>query len=523
MTAIRQSESTSNPRRPGHFYTVVLATALALLAVSFTALIVVGALRNSAANRVSDAAFAQDRLNYVVYVANKYDPENPRVVAELGKGVNDLQGALLRLEEQHATGAEHSAVPTAFGRLAQWSQRLAEASTTLEKERAGIGVATSSDQLSDAIQQDVISVTESLGRLQTAFMILVPVALLALAGSVYLVLLLYLSIRATLRWNRDVIASLSEGAEEMPTVTIPAEWIFPGARVLVTQSASIGADLTERVREQRSLAERNDKLSRELTNTVDELVASRTEFQRSAQMAAVGKVAGAVSHEINNPVTGVLGYLAFIRKRSTNEEVIKYTDKAYNEVQRIGRIAKSLLAFSRHSSSGRPSPFDVGPAVANVVTLVESQMHEAQVEVSLQPSEEIPPVMGLVNEFQQALLNLLLNARDAVKSGGDRRITVSVEQSEDAVSVRVTDTGPGVAADVRGRIFEPFFTTKSAGEGSGLGLSVATELMERMGGSVRLEPDYGPGAQFVLTLPTVDAAVRLAKIDSTPDAVSEVA
>jgi signal transduction histidine kinase len=116
---------------------------------------------------------------------------------------------------------------------------------------------------------------------------------------------------------------------------------------------------------------------------VDELRASREEFARSAQLAAIGRLAGSVSHEINNPVTGVMGYIAYARKHVDDPTVLMYLAKAAREIERIGRIATSLLVFSRHNPRNEPLPFDLSLAVDNVVTLARPQMDDASIRVDV--------------------------------------------------------------------------------------------------------------------------------------------
>jgi C4-dicarboxylate-specific signal transduction histidine kinase len=292
--------------------------------------------------------------------------------------------------------------------------------------------------------------------------------------------------------------------EDVSTKSVPIRKLFPGAELLAAQSAIISHELTRQVAEQRALVRRNKKLARQLKASIDEMNESRDQFLRNARLAAVGNIAGSVSHEINNPVTGVMGYLAFVRKRNKDEALSIYLDKAIREVERIGRIAKSLLVFSRRSTQPALTPFDIKPSIENVHTLVGISLHEADVALTVRVPENLPLVNGRVDEFQQCLLNLLLNARDAVKDCTEKTVTLSVKKEKDKIHVIVSDTGTGVSPAAQEHLFQPFFTTKAAGQGSGLGLTVTQELMRHMGGSVTFDSHYSPGARFVLTLPVFE-------------------
>jgi len=328
----------------------------------------------------------------------------------------------------------------------------------------------------------------------------------ALVGVSYLSMLILAAVNGVLRWNADVIRQAQDISvrTDVSVKSVPYTKLFPGAELLAAQSALISGEFTRQVKEQRALVTSNRKLAKKLSATIKEMDASRDEFRRGARLAAVGNIAGSVSHEINNPVTGVMGYLAFVRKRNRDESLKIYLDKAMREVERIGRIAKSLLVFSRRSAQPVLTPFDIGPSIDNVKTLVEIPLHEASVSLSVHVPTGLPPVRGRVDEFQQCLLNLLLNARDAVKDSPQKLITVRVKKKLGEIHVVVTDSGTGVSEKAQEHLFEPFFTTKTAGQGSGLGLTVTHELMQRMGGNVVFDASHSPGARFVLTLPIFD-------------------
>jgi signal transduction histidine kinase len=328
---------------------------------------------------------------------------------------------------------------------------------------------------------------------------------------VYLVALLFIAIRSNLRWNALVLDALDRGEAAVPTSRLKTTRFFPGADQMAMQTAELSGRMAD-------LVEEKADLSLTLQQSVDELRASREEFARSAQLAAIGKLAGSVSHEINNPVTGVMGYIAYARKHVEDPTVLMYLEKATREIERIGRIAKSLLVFSRHNPRNEPLPFDVTLAIDNVVALAGPQMDDASTQVDVASEGKAIEALGHIDAFQQALLNLLLNARYAMLESERRVITIDVVYGAESIEVQVIDTGPGVLPEARQGLFEPFVTTKPAGEGSGLGLAVSREIMLRMGGKSEFDPTYGPGAKFVLTIPVAPGA-RAAERPPAPSSV----
>lgn len=319
----------------------------------------------------------------------------------------------------------------------------------------------------------------------------------------YLLTLMRTTIAKISAFTSQIITKLNEGT----TLDTPAKQVItdskllPGADLLVGETVKLAEMYRGALTKERKLFEEQKILSEKFEATNIELIAAREETFRTAQLSAIGKVAGSVSHEINNPITGILGYIAYVRKKSTDPELVKYLEKAQKEVERIGRIAKSLLVFSRHNVAMPSSKFDLASSVENVAVLAGPQLHDSLVEIDVAHMADLPAVLGRVDEFQQCLLNLVLNARDALKKCTERKIWISARVNGEMIELLVTDSGSGVPESFREHLFQAFRTTKPAGEGSGLGLSVCRELMARMGGSAEFDSSYGPGARFILALP----------------------
>jgi signal transduction histidine kinase len=491
--------------RVERYYQWVLILCIALMVVGFGSLATIGFLRSSTATEVAALAQAQGRISNVVVAAYRWDATDSATTTRLDVAIAELVSAVRILD---------SGVSADAG-LDDSVKRLTALARSLESANDGTPHPDIIDEMSATSETMVaqarelrLALEDRLNMLSAVFMGTLILAGVSLAGVVYLVALLFSAIRSNLRWNTLVLEALDRGEAAVPATHLKVNRFFPGAGQMAMQTAELSSRMA-------GLVEEKADLSESLQRNVDELRASREEFARSAQLAAIGKLAGSVSHEINNPVTGVMGYIAYARKHVDDPTVLMYLAKAAREIERIGRIAKSLLVFSRHNARNEPLPFDVRLAVDNVVALASPQMDDASVQVDVVSQGIVTDALGHIDAFQQALLNLLLNARYALLECEQRVITIVVAYGLEEIEVEVIDTGRGVPMEARDGLFEPFFTTKPAGEGSGLGLAVTREVMNRMGGTSEFDASFGPGAKFILTVPV---APRPDVLTLTPEA-----
>jgi two-component system NtrC family sensor kinase len=227
------------------------------------------------------------------------------------------------------------------------------------------------------------------------------------------------------------------------------------------------------------------------------------------KMAALGKLAAAAVHEINNPIQGILTFSKLMRATLnrdslTADEIEKfrnYLDLIASESARCGQILRSLLSFARLGNLQK-SPVFLGPILDEVEMLVGNEMELQKITLKRDITEDSPPMCADRNQIKQVLLNLILNSIEALSSGGGV-ITVATEAplSPDFVRIRVSDTGGGIPKAIQGSIFEPFITTKEFGKGVGLGLSVVYGIVTQHGGSIEMQSTEGKGATFILTMP----------------------
>jgi len=227
-------------------------------------------------------------------------------------------------------------------------------------------------------------------------------------------------------------------------------------------------------------------------------------LRKTEKLAAAARLAATFAHEINNPLEAVVNLIYIVKgTEGIPAAAIEPLDFAEHELERISHIARQTLGFYRESKV--PGLVDLPTVVDNVIKLYSNKLKSKEITVQ-RDFHESPPIHGLAGELTQAVSNLISNAADAVALGGTIRVSLSaVEDSESSwAKLTVEDDGPGVAADQRTRIFEPFFTTKTD-VGTGLGLWVTREIVQRHRGSIDVhsKPDPGAhGAVFTILFPS---------------------
>jgi two-component system NtrC family sensor kinase len=236
-----------------------------------------------------------------------------------------------------------------------------------------------------------------------------------------------------------------------------------------------------------------ERTTRELKNTQDQLI-------RSEKLAGVGRLAAGIAHEIGNPLAAVLGLVELLDLGGlSKDEEVEFLRRIRSETERIHRTIRELLDYARTSPEQSPSHEHTAltAVVDEAVKLVTPQKDLRGIMIERRFAD-VPEVRAPAHELTQIVLNLLLNAADAV--GGEGSILVEVDEAGDRVRLSVSDSGPGIPEAIRDKLFEPFVTTKPAGKGTGLGLAVCQSLVERLGGSIRAENRAHGGARFVVEL-----------------------
>ena len=237
-----------------------------------------------------------------------------------------------------------------------------------------------------------------------------------------------------------------------------------------------------------------------LYDRTDELRAQRELIARE-KLATVGEIASGVAHEVNNPLAAIRMEAELLKRGTRDAETEAAATTIVREVDRAARIVRSLLRLARRADTD-PTRVQVHDLVRDVAEIRERVLRADNVEVRTKLDLSVSPVLGLGQDLQQVVINLVTNAEHAVRGLKPAVIQLTTQAREGWVRLTVEDSGPGVPKDIRGRIFDPFFTTKSPDEGTGLGLSICQRVVAEVGGKMWVEDseELG-GAKFVVELP----------------------
>ncbi|GAB4432682.1 MAG: hypothetical protein OHK0040_02830 [bacterium] len=240
--------------------------------------------------------------------------------------------------------------------------------------------------------------------------------------------------------------------------------------------------------------------------TIDNITSelkTQEELIQSAKLVSIGEMAASIAHEINNPITGIIGYseLLGLYKEVLPPKVNDITSKIQKESYRVKNIIENLLKFSRRQQLMDMSFADLSQSLKEVIFLLTTAFEEHNINFEFDIPEELPLIYCNSGLLQQAVLNLLQNSFDAITSSkkGDK-ISLKVYETGGKLYIETTDNGPGIPPEIRDKIFEPFFTTKIKGKGTGLGLSLIHRIVQIHGGDIYF--DTSPeGTKFIISLP----------------------
>jgi two-component system, NtrC family, sensor kinase len=242
-------------------------------------------------------------------------------------------------------------------------------------------------------------------------------------------------------------------------------------------------------------------LAGDLAVTVDNAALHR-QLARAEKLAAIGQLVAGVAHELNNPLTSIVGYTELISDDVPAGPARQKLDKMLREAQRMKRIIENLLRFARQNSLAKKSA-NLENLLQDVLALREYHLRNHDIELQIQIEPELPHVALDEDQFKQILLNLLNNSIDAMEGNARKRIRIDARRSGSRVTLQFDDNGPGFS-DVN-RVFDPFYTTKPVGKGTGLGLSICYGIVKEHGGEIHAENLSPEGARVVLDLPVETA------------------
>jgi len=234
--------------------------------------------------------------------------------------------------------------------------------------------------------------------------------------------------------------------------------------------------------------------------------AAQNQLLQSEKQASIGRLAAGVAHEINNPLTGVLTYThMLLRRTDIGDEVRSDLQTIAESTERVRKIVKGLLDFSRQTKLDK-EPTEVNRLVRSAISLMENQALVRGIGIKFNPGENLPMLILDRSQFQSVLLNMIINALDATEPGGNVNIYTATALSasntgQKGIEITIADTGSGIPQQHLDRLFDPFFTTKEVGQGTGLGLSVSYGIVQRHGGTIRVQSEVGKGTRFFIWLP----------------------
>lgn len=273
-------------------------------------------------------------------------------------------------------------------------------------------------------------------------------------------------------------------------------------RVLNERDIDVGRAIVA----QAATALSNAYLLHDLEQSFIKLKDTQERLVQTARLSAMGELAAAVAHQINNPLTTIMvDSEMMLLDESPDSQNYKSLQAIHRAGKRASGVARRLLAISRpNDPASPPERIDVVETIQGVLSLVKAHIERDHIQIVAElPEEPLPPVWAVQGQLDDIWLNLLLNAHDALMGCEDARLGISASYTPDAdyMQVIVWDNGPGIPEKIIESVFKPFFTTKPVGEGTGLGLHICRQTAERVGGSITVESTVGKGARFLVLLP----------------------
>jgi signal transduction histidine kinase len=272
-----------------------------------------------------------------------------------------------------------------------------------------------------------------------------------------------------------------------------------------------------------AIAIENARLYEELQNRMEELKRTQAQLIQSAKLAAIGELAAGVAHEINNPLTSIVGFTRLLLQEIDDDAMKEDLQIIDREAARTKAIVRGLLDFARQREP-QLEQVDVNEIVQTTMALIRHQAKCARVAIKESYDETLPLVSLDADQIKQVFLNMMTNAIQAMPKGGELKVVTARRSqaqspdgstgspqrlakgmdSADYVVVEFHDTGTGISMEDLPRIFDPFFTTKEVGQGTGLGLSISHSIVEKHGGKIKVESKVGRGSTFTVMLPVTE-------------------
>ncbi len=323
--------------------------------------------------------------------------------------------------------------------------------------------------------------------------------------------------RTWLIYRRNYLVVIGVTLTAMAIVFLLSRRWRLGLRALELQARRVGTGERSDVPAVRMPSSELVSLQASFTEMENNLVSLQRQVVRQERLAAIGTLVSGIAHELNNPLQAIAGRAQLLsRESSLGPTAGADLDLIQKESARASVIIRNLARFSRQDNVS-PSPIRLTEVVASVVELRHHQLDELAIHLVIDELSRAS-VLGVLTEFQQVLLNFVVNAEQAMASmkRGQRMLTIRTRDVDDGVYCEVEDTGPGVPEEHEAKLFQPFFTTKPVGEGTGLGLSVSYGIIESYGGRIGYRRSDSGGAILWFDVPTTHA-IRLRSDGATAD------
>jgi two-component system NtrC family sensor kinase len=256
---------------------------------------------------------------------------------------------------------------------------------------------------------------------------------------------------------------------------------------------------------------------------VTELKRLEEQLIQAEKLAAMGQMLAGVAHELNNPLTAILGVTELLREsEGIQENTKRQLELTHRQARRAARIVQNLLEFSRPAAPQK-KPLEVNTLIERTLQLQDHSLRRNNIQVDFQPQSDLPPVIGDANQLIQVFLNLISNAEHAIREVRETgRIQIRIGRIGGHISVTVQDDGVGVAQEALPKLFDPFYTTKRPGGGTGLGLSICMSIVREHGGSIDVETLPAGGSAFTVYLPVAPPELADGHADGSGLSAEEV-
>jgi signal transduction histidine kinase len=282
------------------------------------------------------------------------------------------------------------------------------------------------------------------------------------------------------------------------TISRPLQRITVAAVQVTKGDYGTEVDLRKSNDEIGLLADSFNEMSRKMASDIENLREMNEQLMRADKLAAMGTLAAGVAHEVNNPLASISSLIQMMRSENGTTDISERLDLIQTQIQRITRVTKDLTDFARVNPAAK-APVDLNGAIETALRLAEFDATFRKLQITKNLAASLPSILADADQLQQVVLNILLNARDAMPDGGELNVSTTLREYE--IDIEISDTGSGVATKNVKQVFDPFFTTKSAGKGTGLGLAVCYGIVTAHGGRLELKQNETSGATFIVTLP----------------------